>query len=294
MNQSWPSISRASRTRLGRKTWNQGGFSLSVRHSAHTANFFLSSYHVFNDRLDEHISLYGPDRISRYSLGRRLVLDPTPHEPDCEFELGITSFGLVVVRGNRHWNHAYWWTCLSSCLPIRVDSQFSRGYGQLRRVLYLPCVAYMSAIIVQCVDKPNIACSTTVNVAMSFGGQSWAISSDDFKLAQISNGECLGAIFVYSTGSGGSNSGSPAWIVGDTFLKNVYSVFRANPASVGFAAIAPDAQSSVTRNGVPTATIGSASVSVTGNHSGSAALPSALPHLVTLLFVMTTSLFYFL
>jgi cathepsin D len=137
-------------------------------------------------------------------------------------------------------------------------------------------------------------CSTTVNVAMSFGGQSWAISSDDFKLAQISNGECLGAIFVYSTGSGGSNSGSPAWIVGDTFLKNVYSVFRANPASVGFAAIAPDAQSSVTRNGVPTATIGSASVSVTGNHSGSAALPSALPHLVTLLFVMTTSLFYFL
>jgi cathepsin D len=137
-----------------------------------------------------------------------------------------------------------------------------------------------------------IACSTTVNVAISFGGQSWTISSDDFRLAQISNSQCLGAIFVY-TASGGNN-GTPTWIVGDTFLKNVYSVFRANPASVGFAAIASGAQSSVTRNGVPTATIGSASVSVTGNRSGNAAFPSATPHLVTLLFVMTTSLFYFL
>jgi cathepsin D len=31
---------------------------------------------------------------------------------------------------------------------------------------------------------------------------------------------------------------TPSWIIGDTFLKNVYSVFRANPASVGFAQLA--------------------------------------------------------
>jgi cathepsin D len=111
-------------------------------------------------------------------------------------------------------------------------------------------------------------------------------------VAQISNSECLGAVFVSTAAEGGG--AGPAWIIGDTFLKNVYSVFRANPASVGFAALAPGAQSSVTRNGVPTATIGSASVSVTGNRSGSAALPSAAPHLVTMLFVMTTSLFYFM
>jgi hypothetical protein len=85
----------------------------------------------------------------------------------------------------------------------------------------------------------------TVNVtvvAISFGGQTWFISPDDFRLAQISRGQCLGAIFVFT--------GGPGWIVGDTFLKIVYSVFRANPASVGFAALAAGAQSSVTRNGV--------------------------------------------
>jgi cathepsin D len=135
-----------------------------------------------------------------------------------------------------------------------------------------------------------IACSTTVNVAISFGGQTWSISPDDFKLAQVSSSQCVGAIFVFS----GPSSG-PGWIVGDTFLKNVYSVFRANPASVGFAALAPDAQSSVTQNGVPTATIGAASVSVTGSGKNrNAALPNVIPHLVSLLFVMSTCLFYLL
>jgi cathepsin D len=112
-------------------------------------------------------------------------------------------------------------------------------------------------------------------------------------MAQVSGSQCVGAIFSYS----GSSDG-PGWIIGDTFLKNVYSVFRANPASVGFAALAPNVQSVVTKNGVPTPTIGSASVSVTGS-SGSgrtgqnAALPSRTPHLVSLFFVAMSSTFFF-
>jgi cathepsin D len=97
-------------------------------------------------------------------------------------------------------------------------------------------------------------------------------------------------------------SNGPGWIIGDTFLKNVYTVFRANPASVGFAALATGVQSSVTENGVLTPTIGSVSVpvSVTGS-SGlgrvgqNAALPSRTPHLASLYFVaMSTLLFYLL
>ncbi|KAF8489905.1 aspartic peptidase domain-containing protein [Russula emetica] len=138
-------------------------------------------------------------------------------------------------------------------------------------------------------------CSTTVNVAFSFGGQTWSISPGDFKSGQISSGQCVGSIFVYS----GSSSG-PGWIIGDTFLKNVYSVFRANPASVGFAALAPGVQSSVTENGVPTPTIGSVSVSVTGSTGSgrdgqNAALSSRTPHIASLFFVaMSTVLFYLL
>jgi len=144
-------------------------------------------------------------------------------------------------------------------------------------------------------------CSTTVNVALSFGGRTWSISQDDFKLQQLSNSQCLGAIFTFAPST--SNSIGPAWIVGDTFLKNVYTVFRANPASVGFADLASDAQSIVTQAGVPTPTIGSVSASVTGSGSGSGsgrsnnvALPAALPRLAFILLcaIGSLSLLHFL
>ncbi|PBK99083.1 aspartic peptidase A1 [Armillaria gallica] len=110
-------------------------------------------------------------------------------------------------------------------------------------------------------------CDTDVNVTMSFGGKSWSISNDDFQLTQISQSECVGAFFELTTGNS-----APAWIVGDTFLKNVYSVFRYNPPAVGFAALSEYALSMNGDTGarVPTATIGSiaAAVSATGSSAG--------------------------
>ena len=109
-------------------------------------------------------------------------------------------------------------------------------------------------------------------------------------MAQISSGQCVGSIFVFTGPSTG-----PGWIIGDTFLKNVYSVFRANPPSVGFAALAPGVLSSITQNGVPTPTIGSVSASVTGSgrDNQNAASPSMTPQLASVLFVvMSTFLFY--
>ena len=58
-----------------------------------------------------------------------------------------------------------------------------------------------------------LACDTTVNISLSFGGSSWPISDADFNLRQMSGGQCLGAFFALDTGSG-----TPPWIVGDTFL----------------------------------------------------------------------------
>ncbi|OBZ66794.1 Pepsin A [Grifola frondosa] len=60
-------------------------------------------------------------------------------------------------------------------------------------------------------------CTTAVNVSLSFGGSStsWSISNEDFLLEQRDERAGVDR--------------------GDTFLKNVYSVFRASPASVGFA-----------------------------------------------------------
>ncbi|OAX43184.1 aspartic peptidase A1 [Rhizopogon vinicolor AM-OR11-026] len=100
-------------------------------------------------------------------------------------------------------------------------------------------------------------CSTTVNVELSFGGSTWSISPADFAFSQTSSTECLGAFFEISTGS------DITWIIGDTFLKNVYSVFRYDPASVGFANLSSVA---IAENGaggtVPSATIGAVSATV--------------------------------
>lgn len=96
-------------------------------------------------------------------------------------------------------------------------------------------------------------CDTNVNVTLSFGGgKQWPISPRDFSLQRVSSSTCIGAFFVL----GGSGDSGPAWIVGDTFLKNVMSVYRYSPASVGFAALSSTA-STLATGSVPSPTIGS-------------------------------------
>ncbi|KAG6329157.1 hypothetical protein ID866_9933 [Astraeus odoratus] len=107
-------------------------------------------------------------------------------------------------------------------------------------------------------------CDTEVNVAISFGGPSWSISPADFQLTQVSSSQCIGAFFELST-----SGSAPGWVVGDTFLKNVYSVFRYNPAAVGFAQLS---ETALAMNGVngnpPSATIGSVSATATAGSGG--------------------------
>ena len=81
------------------------------------------------------------------------------------------------------------------------------------------------------------ACETTVTISFSFGGKSWPISAQDMNLGRISTGSdiCAGAIFDLGADPNINSTGGLPWILGDTFLKNVYSVFRYDPPSIGFA-----------------------------------------------------------
>lgn len=95
-------------------------------------------------------------------------------------------------------------------------------------------------------------CRTQINITISFGGKAWPISSDDMNLGPVtSSGQtCAGAIFDLSMGSNiPVGSGNPSWVVGDTFLKNVYSVYRADPPSIGFAELSTAAGGSGTAPG---------------------------------------------
>ncbi|KAF7309807.1 Aspartic peptidase A1 [Mycena indigotica] len=152
-------------------------------------------------------------------------------------------------------------------------------------------------------------CDTRVTVSLSFGGSTWTISPDDFALQEVSRGTCVGSFFALSTGNT-----APSWIVGDTFLvsiwiiiwhgtliissqKNVYSVFRYNPPSIGFAKLS---QVALAMNGnvdlpVPSATIGSVSAQATaGNNRNSSGVErthiptAALSAALTALWLLTT------
>ncbi|VDC07600.1 unnamed protein product [Peniophora sp. CBMAI 1063] len=107
-------------------------------------------------------------------------------------------------------------------------------------------------------------CTTNVSSTLAFGGTAWPISADDMNLGQIAQGFCMGALFDVTQGAA-TSSGSPSWIVGDTFLKNVYTVFRAGDSpAVGFAELA------VGSSGSPTSTGATTSARV----SGGAGLPT--------------------
>ncbi|KAF8893581.1 aspartic peptidase domain-containing protein [Infundibulicybe gibba] len=80
-------------------------------------------------------------------------------------------------------------------------------------------------------------CTTDVSISLSFGGKLWPIDPTDMNLGRLDDTSplCLGAI--YSTDNDG-------WLIGNTFLKNVYSVFRITPPSIGFAQLSAAAISS--------------------------------------------------
>ncbi|KAF8971140.1 aspartic peptidase domain-containing protein [Flammula alnicola] len=127
----------------------------------------------------------------------------------------------------------------------------------------------------------NFPCSSQVAVTLSFGGKAWPISAADMNIGPETsdNTKCIGAIFDLSMGTNiEGGSGNPSWVVGDTFLKNVYSVFRATPPSVGFAQLSSAAGGSgAGPSALPSSTGASASILTTlstPTTSGLAGTPS--------------------
>ncbi|KAI0661329.1 acid protease [Cubamyces menziesii] len=77
----------------------------------------------------------------------------------------------------------------------------------------------------------SIPCSSVPsNVSFSWGGQQWAISAANFNFGRVSSTQCIGAIAGQDLGLG-----SNTWLLGDSFMKNVYTVFSFDQNSVGFA-----------------------------------------------------------
>ncbi|KAF9511715.1 hypothetical protein BS47DRAFT_1147923 [Hydnum rufescens UP504] len=92
-------------------------------------------------------------------------------------------------------------------------------------------------------------CASAPTVSLTFGTETYAINLVDFSRPIDTTGQtCFGAISpIDSAGQ------TAEWIVGDTFMKSYYTVFRSNPSSVGFAQLKNSSGGGgSTASGIPT------------------------------------------
>jgi hypothetical protein len=98
----------------------------------------------------------------------------------------------------------------------------------------------------------QIPCDTNLPIHVTFSGVNFEISAADWVVRKDEK-SCISRIYGYEIKSG-------TWLLGDTFLKNVYSVFDADKMRIGFAAKpAPPPK--------PTSTSVAASASASGTSS---------------------------
>ncbi|KAJ7337667.1 acid protease [Mycena albidolilacea] len=78
-------------------------------------------------------------------------------------------------------------------------------------------------------------CATPPTISFNWGGQNWAISAANLNLGQTATGskDCVASIAAQDLGLG-----SNVFLLGDAFMKNVYTVFDFDQEAVGFAELA--------------------------------------------------------
>ena len=78
----------------------------------------------------------------------------------------------------------------------------------------------------------SFPCDSPPEIAFNWGRKDWAISSENVNLGETlpGSGQCIGAL------SAGGNDG--VWLLGDSFMRNMYTAFSFDDRAIGFAELA--------------------------------------------------------
>jgi cathepsin D len=77
-------------------------------------------------------------------------------------------------------------------------------------------------------------CDSPPEISFNWGGSDWTISADNLNLGQTESGssDCVSSLAAQDLGLG-----ADVWLLGDAFMKNVYTVFDFDQEAVGFASL---------------------------------------------------------
>ncbi|OJT11687.1 Aspartic protease [Trametes pubescens] len=116
-----------------------------------------------------------------------------------------------------------------------IDSGTTIMYGPPAAVKTFYSKVSGSAVYDSSEGYYSFPCASPPSVSFSWGGKSWTITADNFSLGETStgSGKCVGALAGQDIGLG-----SNVWLLGDSFMKNVYTAFNFGTNSVGFATLA--------------------------------------------------------
>ncbi|KAI0721833.1 protease [Cerioporus squamosus] len=115
-----------------------------------------------------------------------------------------------------------------------IDSGTSIMYGPPAAVQAFYKAIPDSKLFDQAGGFYTFPCRTPPQVAFNWGGKSWAINAENFNFGETEqgSGECVGTLAGQDLGLGDN-----VWLLGDSFMKNVYSVFSLSRNAVGFATL---------------------------------------------------------
>lgn len=99
--------------------------------------------------------------------------------------------------------------------------------------------AVYKAVGGQLFDQQNgfysFPCNSPPAISFNWGGKDWPISPENISLGETESGsgQCVGSLAAQDLGLGDG-----VWLLGDSFMKNVYTVFSFDKTAVGFAKLA--------------------------------------------------------
>jgi len=169
------------------------------------------------------------------STGSSLFLggtDPSQFSGDIEFHSVDSSTGFWQATGA---SVAVASSTAVSDFQTIIDSGTTLAYGPPAAVKKVFAKVKGSKLFDSTNGFYSYPCATPPNISFSWDGQDWAISAENLNLGTTEQGssDCVASLAAQDLGLG-----TDVWLLGDAFMKNVYTVFDMDQEAVGFAQLA--------------------------------------------------------